>query len=110
MTMGDDGSPEAVARRLEAIRRCLSAEAGKEITKREFATRAGLTEQTYSGYTSCSRPLSLESARRLRMTYGLPLDFLFYGVTRDLPMRYAAAIPQGEDGPTPPLRKPAKTP
>ncbi|PTV94904.1 DNA-binding XRE family transcriptional regulator [Rhodobacter aestuarii] len=82
----DDDSREAVAARLERIREFLN------YSKREFAVKAGISEQTYNGYSSASRPISMESAKKFRKTYGLPLDFILFGSTGELPMRYLPAL------------------
>lgn len=76
-------SPEAVGERLRRVRELLG------LTKREFAERADLTEQTYGPFENAKRPLSLEAAKRLRKTYGLTLEFMYFGNKSDLPHRIA---------------------
>lgn len=76
-------SPEAVGERLKRVREMLG------LTKREFAERADLTEQTYGPFENAKRPLSLEAAKRLRKTYGLTLEFMYFGNKSDLPHRIA---------------------
>lgn len=79
-------SPEAVAARLERVRSILG------MSKREFADRAGLTEQTYGPFENAKRPLSLEAAKKLRKTYGLSLEFMYFGITDALPHRIAREL------------------
>lgn len=79
--MGD--RPEAVGARLARVREILC------MTKREFAERAGLTEQTYGPFENAKRPLSLDAAKRLRKCYGLTLEFMYFGNKADLPHRIA---------------------
>ncbi len=50
-----------------------------------FATRAGVARNTYNEYEKARRPLTLEMARRLQRHYGLPVEWLFDGVTDRLP-------------------------
>ena len=78
-----DDSPEAVGARLKAVREILG------LSKREFAERAGLTEQTYGPFENARRPLSLEAAKRLRQCYDLSLEFMYFGNKADLPHRIA---------------------
>lgn len=77
---------DAVAARLEAARKALG------LSKRDFAEGAGIGEQTYGPYENGSRALTLESAKKLRKTYGITLEFMFYGNKNDLPHRIAAKL------------------
>jgi transcriptional regulator with XRE-family HTH domain len=72
---------EAVASRLKKVREILGME------KKEFAERAGLTMQNYGPFENARRDLSLQSAKQLRATYGLTLEFLYFGKIDDLPTR-----------------------
>ncbi len=76
-------SPEAIGARLSRVRAIL------DLSKRDFAAKAGLTEQTYGPFENGKRPLSLEAAKKLRKAYSLPLEFLFFGNTAELPHRIA---------------------
>lgn len=78
-----EDEPEAVGTRLKRVREVLG------LSKREFAERAGLTEQTYGPFENARRPLSLEAAKRLRKHYGLSLEFMYFGNKADLPHRIA---------------------
>ena len=82
--LGD--SVEAVAARLAAARHALG------LSKREFAERAGLGEQTYGPFENAKRPLSLEAAKKLRKAHGLSLEFMYFGKIDDLPHRIAANL------------------
>jgi len=77
---------EAVAARLKAAREALG------FTKREFAERAGMGEQTYGPFENARRPLSLEAAKKLRKAHGLTLEFMYFGKIADLPHRIAANL------------------
>lgn len=76
----------AVAARLKAAREALG------LNKREFAERADMREQTYGPFENATRPLSLEAAKKLRKTYGLTLEFMYFGKIDDLPHRIVAKL------------------
>lgn len=76
----------AVAARLRAAREALG------LTKREFAERAGLGEQTYGPFENGVRPLSLIAAKKLRRAHGLTLEFMYFGKIEDLPHRIATRL------------------
>ncbi|WP_247744441.1 helix-turn-helix transcriptional regulator [Sulfitobacter sp. R18_1] len=78
----NDDSTVVVAERLKAIRTVTG------LNKKGFAERAGITEQTYGPFENSKRELSLLAAKKLRKTYDLSLDFLYFGVISDLPSRY----------------------
>lgn len=77
---------EAVAARLKRVREILG------LSKREFATRAGLSEQVYGPFENARRELPLTAAKKLRKAYGLPLEFMYFGKTEDLPHRIAIEL------------------
>lgn len=77
---------EAVAARLKAARDAL------QMSKRDFAERAGMGEQTYGPFENGKRPLSLEAAKKLRKAYGLTLEFMYFGKIDDLPHKIAARL------------------
>lgn len=83
--MEDDmtDSPEAIGARLERVRTILG------MSKRDFAEKAGVSEQSYGPFENGKRPLSLDAAKKLRKAYSLPLEFLFFGNTAELPHRIA---------------------
>jgi transcriptional regulator with XRE-family HTH domain len=82
----DDDSIEAVAMRLSKARAILS------LSKKDFAEKAGLAEQVYGPFENAKRPLSLNAAKLLRKTYSLPLEFLYFGKTDDLPTRISKQL------------------
>ncbi|WP_416368599.1 helix-turn-helix transcriptional regulator [Tritonibacter mobilis] len=72
---------DAVSARLKRVREVLG------LSKKDFAERAGLTEQTYGPFENAKRELSLSAAKKLRKRYGLPLEFMYFGKIDDLPTR-----------------------
>ena len=74
-----EDQPEAVGARLKRVREILG------FSKRDFAERAGLTEQVYGPFENANHELSLRAAKLLRRTYGLPLEFMYFGKIEDLP-------------------------
>jgi len=79
----EDDSIEAVSARLAKVRLVLN------LSKREFAEKAGLSEQQYGPYENAKRELSLVAAKKLRSAYSLQLDFIYFGKTDDLPHKIA---------------------
>ena len=77
---------EAVAARLQGAREALG------LSKKEFAERAGLSEQVYGPFENGRRDLSLLAAKKIRKTHGLPLEFMYFGKIDDLPTRIARAL------------------
>lgn len=77
---------EAVAARLKRVREVLG------LTKKEFAERAGMTEQTYGPFENGKRELSLNAAKKLRKRYGLSLEFMYFGKIDDLPTRISKEL------------------
>lgn len=85
--INEDDSREAVSQRLRAVR-----ESVVNLNKKEFAVRAGISPQYYGEIENCQRDLSIEAAKKLRSTYGLPLEFMYFGKMEDLPHRVATAL------------------
>lgn len=81
-----EDNPTAVAARLCRVREVLG------LTKREFAERAGMSEQTYGPFENGKRDLSLQAAKKLRKAYQLPLEFLYFGKIEDLPTRISREL------------------
>lgn len=77
---------EAIAARLKRVRQILA------LSKKDFAERAGISEQAYGPYENARRDLSLESAKKLRRTYGVSLEFIYFGKIDDLPHRIAKEL------------------
>ena len=76
-----EDKPEAVGLRLKRVREILG------LSKKEFAEKAGLSEQVYGPFENARRELSLQGAKKLRKTYSLPLEFMYFGKIDDLPTR-----------------------
>jgi len=76
-------SPAAIAARLKRVREILG------LSKKDFAERAGISEQAYGPFENERRELSLQAAKKLRKTYGLTLEFMYFGKIDDLPHRIA---------------------
>ncbi|KGM47451.1 helix-turn-helix domain-containing protein [Pseudooceanicola atlanticus] len=81
-----EDSREAVGARLKKVREILG------MAKKEFAEKAGISEQVYGPFENAKRDLSLQSAKKLRKAYSLPLDFLYFGKTDDLPTRISREL------------------
>lgn len=77
---------DAVAARLKRVREILG------LSKKEFAERAGITEQGYGPFENARRELSLSAAKKLRKRYGLPLEFMYFGKIEDLPTRISKEL------------------
>lgn len=86
MLKDQEDKVEAVAARLMRVREILA------LSKKEFAEGAGMSEQVYGPFENAKRPLSLASAKKLRKAYKLPLEFLYFGYTEDLPSRISDAL------------------
>ncbi|MFS4579936.1 helix-turn-helix domain-containing protein [Phaeobacter sp. C3_T13_0] len=71
----------AVSARLKHVRESLGFD------KRGFAEGANMSEQAYGAFENGKRELSLQAAKKLRKRYRLSLEFLYYGITDDLPTR-----------------------
>lgn len=78
-----EDSPDAVAARLKRVREILA------LSKKTFAERAGLSEQVYGPWENAKRPITYEGAKKIRKTYGLSLEFIYFGKIDDLPHRIA---------------------
>lgn len=81
-----EDSREAISARLRRVREIL------DMDQKTFAAKAGLQPQTYGPYETGARDLTLDSAKKLRKAYGLPLEFMFFGKIADLPHRIAANL------------------
>lgn len=86
MLQDQEDATEAVAARLERIRSILG------LSKKEFAEKADISEQAYGAFENGRRDLSLDAAKKLRKTYGLSLEFLYFGKIEDLPTRISREL------------------
>ena len=66
-------SLEAIAARLICAREAL------EMSQSEFADMAGIARNTYNQYEKAVQRISLDMAMKLRDTYDLTLDYIYYG-------------------------------
>lgn len=57
-----------------------------------FAAAAGIARNTYNEYEKAKRPLTLESAKRIRGRVGLPLEWLFDGIPDRLPHAFVQKL------------------
>lgn len=83
----NDESLAGIGRRLRAARLALGYE-----SKRQFAERAGLTEQTYGPWELGVREITREGAKQLRRHYGLSMDFIYFGNKDALPHSLAKLL------------------
>lgn len=82
-----EDTPERIGARLEAVRKALGYD-----DKRAFAEKAGLGEQTYGPWENGVREISRDGAKALCRTYGLSLDFIYFGNKAALPHRIAMLL------------------
>ena len=83
--MKDD--PAAIGRRLEAVRKVLGYP-----EKMEFAARAGFGPQTYGPWELGEREITRDGAKALYKTYGISMDFIFFGDKAALPHKIAKEL------------------
>jgi transcriptional regulator with XRE-family HTH domain len=62
-----------VANRLIALREKLQQD------QKTFAESLGIEKNTYNAYERGKRPLTIESAKKIRKKYGISTDWLLYG-------------------------------
>jgi transcriptional regulator with XRE-family HTH domain len=86
MTIPTDDSAESIAVRLRRVREVLG------LDKKTFAERAGMGQQTYGPFENAGRAISLEAAKKLRATYGISLEYIYFGKIEDLPHRIATQL------------------
>lgn len=79
-------SREAVAARLVQLREALG------LDKQTFAQKARIGKQTYGPFELAQRDLTLNAAKKLRATYGVPLDWLYFGNRAALPHNLATVL------------------
>lgn len=83
--MRDD--PVAIGRRLEAVRKILGYP-----EKKEFAAKAGIGPQTYGPWENGEREITRDGAKALYRTYGISMDFVFFGNKAALPHKIAKEL------------------
>lgn len=62
-----------VANRLAALREKLG------LDQVDFAKALGIEKNTYNAYERGKRPLSIETAKKIRRRYGVSIDWLLFG-------------------------------
>lgn len=87
MSAAEIESPKAIGQRLKSARLALGYR-----EKKVYAERAGLTAQTYGPWELGEREITREGAKALRRTYGLSLDFIYFGNTDALPHKLAKLL------------------
>lgn len=91
-----------VANRLVALREQLKQD------QKTFANSLGIEKNTYNAYERGKRPLTIETAKKIRRKYGISVDWLLFG---DLGQPNREFIMQIEAERTPVAdREPAKSP
>jgi len=86
MFIEQEDNIDAVAARLKRVREVLG------LGKKEFAEKADMSEQAYGSFENAKRELSLQAAKKIRKTYGLSLEFLYFGNTDDIPTRISKSL------------------
>src|SRR6185312_1313915 len=81
-----DRSLAAIARRLTATREAL------EINQTELCRRAGIAKNTYNQLEKAKGRPSIDTAIRIRDTFGLTLDWIFLGDLPSIQGRLGAQI------------------
>ncbi len=85
-----DRSVSAIASRLILTRKALG------LNQLQFGKRAGIPDNTYNQYEKARGRPSLDFAFRLCDTYGLTLDWIYFGDPSKLPYDLAMAIAEAE--------------
>ena len=67
------GSDQDIARRLIAVREHFQR------NQTDFAEDLNVAKNTLNGYEKAKRPLTIETARRIRDRYGISVDWLLFG-------------------------------
>lgn len=62
-----------VANRLIALREVLQQD------QKTFAESLGIEKNTYNAYERAKRPLTIETAKKIRKKYGISVDYLLFG-------------------------------
>lgn len=79
-------SIDAIAHRLKITREAM------EMTKSEFADKAGIARNTYSQWEGAKGRPSLDQAIALCLRHGLTLDWIYFGNGEGLPLRLARGV------------------
>lgn len=89
-----------VANRLVALREKL------ELDQTSFAKSLGIEKNTYNAYERGKRPLTIETAKKIRRRYGISVDWLLFGDIGQSNQMFLLSIePQAEAPQKQPVRK-----
>lgn len=94
--------PHIVAARLKALRIELGF-----ASQTAFAARLGIDKSTYNPYEKGVRPLTFETACKIRREFGISIDWLFFGDLHQSAVQTMAKIGYGTDAPIPKSKKSA---
>jgi transcriptional regulator with XRE-family HTH domain len=88
-----------VSNRLAALREKL------QMDQASFAKSLGIEKNTYNAYERGKRPLTIETAKRIRKRYGISVDWLLFGDIGQPNHQFLLSIEQPEE---PPRRAPVR--
>jgi transcriptional regulator with XRE-family HTH domain len=89
-----------ISNRLAALRERLG------LDQVAFAKALGIEKQTYNAYERGKRPLTIETAKKIRRRYGISVDWLLFGDIGQPNHEFILGIPTGEvSSPAQPVRK-----
>lgn len=91
-------SDEDIGRRLIAVRERLKR------SQTDFADDLRIAKNTLNAYENAKRPLTMETAKRIRDRFGISLDWLLFGDIGQPSHELATEL-----GPAPPIKDDAKT-
>ena len=95
---------DIIAARLIALRKELGEREGivGGYSQTEFADKIDLTKSTYNPFETGKRPLTFETACKIRRRFGIPVDYLFFG---DMPQIDSEVLFKIGPEPKMPVRK-----
>lgn len=88
-----------VANRLAALREKLG------LDQVDFAEALGIEKNTYNAYERGKRPLSIETAKKIRRRYGISVDWLLFGDLGQPNHEFLLSIQPQTEGPKRPVRQ-----
>jgi transcriptional regulator with XRE-family HTH domain len=92
-------SDDDIARRLIAVREHFT------LSQVDFAGKLHIAKNTLNGFEKAKRPLTIETAKRIRDRFGVSTDWLLYGDVGQPSHDLAVSL-----GPVPDVKKDAETP
>jgi len=87
MLVEKEDAIDAVAARIRFIREVLGM-----TTSKEMADKLDISPQAWGSYENAKRELTLSAAKKLRKSYLVPLDFIYFGNSQDLPTRFSKEL------------------